>query len=92
MPKGAIQSRTDFPDNGQPGYGGPCPPTIDPPHHYEITIYAVDVDKLPNAKTIKASGADVGFDLRFHALASGKLTGLYGRGGPPEAPGGKPGR
>src|SRR6202521_3608641 len=32
-PKGAIQSRTDF---GVPGYGGPCPPQGDPPHHYHI--------------------------------------------------------
>src|SRR5438067_2094273 len=30
-PKGATQSRTDF---GVPGYGGPCPPQGDPPHHY----------------------------------------------------------
>src|ERR1700694_589006 len=28
MPKGAIQSRTDF---GTAGYGGPCPPTGDKP-------------------------------------------------------------
>lgn len=31
MPKGAIQSRTDF---GTDGYGGPCPPQGDKPHHY----------------------------------------------------------
>src|SRR5450756_1694987 len=43
MPRGAIQSRTDF---GTPGYGGPCPPPGDP-HHYRITVFAVDVAKLP---------------------------------------------
>jgi len=75
MPKGAIQSRTDF---GSDGYGGPCPPTGDKPHHYQITVFAVDVDKLPDAKNDGASAALVGFDLHFHTLAKATLTGLYG--------------
>lgn len=76
MPKGAIQSRTDF---GADGYGGPCPPAGDKPHHYQITVFAVDVDKLPDAKNDMASTALVGFDLHFHTLAKATLTGLYGR-------------
>ena len=76
MPKGAIQSRTDF---GADGYGGPCPPTGDKPHHYQITVFAVDVDKLPDAKDNNASAALVGFDLHFHTLAKATITGLYGR-------------
>jgi Raf kinase inhibitor-like YbhB/YbcL family protein len=76
MPKGAIQSRTDF---GADGYGGPCPPAGDKPHHYQITVFAVDVDKLPDAKNDAASAALVGFDLHFHTLAKATLTGLYGR-------------
>ncbi len=76
MPDGAIQSRTDF---GAPGYGGPCPPPSDKPHHYHITVFAVDVDKLPDAKDEAASAALVGFDLHFHTLAKATLTGLYGR-------------
>ena len=76
MPKGAIQSRTDF---GSDGYGGPCPPQGDKPHHYQITVFAVDVDKLPDAKDHNASAALVGFDLHFHTLAKTTLTGLYGR-------------
>jgi hypothetical protein len=75
MPKGAIQSRTDF---GTPGYGGPCPPAGDKPHHYQITVFAVDVDKLPIARDSKASAASVGFDLHFHTLAKATLTGLFG--------------
>jgi Raf kinase inhibitor-like YbhB/YbcL family protein len=75
MPKGAIQSRTDF---GSPGYGGPCPPAGDKPHHYQITVFAVDVDKLPFAKNQNASAAMVGFDLHFHTLAKATLTGLFG--------------
>jgi hypothetical protein len=76
MPKGAIQSRTDY---GVDGYGGPCPPPGDKPHHYQITVFAVDVDKLPDAKDHNGSAAVVGFDLHFHTLAKGTLTGLYGR-------------
>ena len=76
MPAGAIQSRTDF---GSGGYGGPCPPPGDKPHRYQITVFAVDVDKLPNAKDESASAALVGFDLHFHTLAKATLTGMYGR-------------
>ena len=76
MPKGAIQSRTDF---GTTGYGGPCPPPGDKPHHYQITVFALDVDKLPDAKNNAASAALVGFDLGSHTLAKATLTGLYGR-------------
>ena len=61
------------------GYGGPCPPAGDKPHHYQITVFAVDVDKLPDAKNDAASAALVGFDLHFHTLAKATLTGLYGR-------------
>jgi Raf kinase inhibitor-like YbhB/YbcL family protein len=76
MPQGAIQSRTDF---GSDGYGGPCPPKGDKPHHYHITVFAVDVDKLPDAQNDQASAALVGFDLHFHTLAKATLTGRYGR-------------
>jgi Raf kinase inhibitor-like YbhB/YbcL family protein len=74
MPAGAVQSRTDF---GVPGWGGPCPPAGDKPHHYHFTVFAVDVDHLDlNADT---SAAVVGFMLHFHTVAKGTLTGLYGR-------------
>jgi hypothetical protein len=42
-------------------------------------FFAVDVDKLPDAKNDSASAALVGFDLHFHTLAKATLTGLYGR-------------
>jgi Raf kinase inhibitor-like YbhB/YbcL family protein len=74
--EGTIQSRTDF---GSDGYGGPCPPAGDKPHHYQITVFAVDVIKLPDAANDSASAALVGFDLHFHTLAKATLTGLYGR-------------
>ncbi len=73
-PKGAIQSRTDF---GVPGYGGPCPPKGDKPHHYHFTLFALDVDKIDADEN--ASAAFVGFNLHFHTLAKATLTGLWGR-------------
>ena len=48
------------------------------PNHYQITVSAVDVDKLPDAKDESALAALVGFDLHFHTLVKATLTGLYG--------------
>jgi Raf kinase inhibitor-like YbhB/YbcL family protein len=76
MPAGTIQSRTDF---GTDGYGGPCPPKGHGTHHYHITVFAVDVDKLPDAQSDNASAALVGYDLHFHTLGKAALVGLYKR-------------
>ena len=48
-----------------------------PAHHYHITVYAVDVDKLD--VDANSSGAVIGFNLHFHTLGKGELVGLYGR-------------
>ena len=72
-PKGAVQSRTDF---GVPGYGGPCPPKGDAPHHYHFTIFAVDTPKLDGDEN--NSAAFVGFQLHFHTLAKAELIGVWG--------------
>ncbi len=74
MPKGAIQARTDF---GTSGYGGACPPAGSPHHHYQFTVWALDVDHLPLASD--ATGAMLGFNLHAHVLAKAKLTVVYGR-------------
>jgi Raf kinase inhibitor-like YbhB/YbcL family protein len=74
MPPGVVQGRTDF---GAPGYGGPCPPKGDKPHHYIFTLYALDVDHLD--ADANASAAFVGFNIHFHTLAKAKITGTYGR-------------
>ena len=46
-------------------------------HRYEFTVFAVDSDHID--ATPDTSAAVVGFNLHFHTLAKGKLTGLYGR-------------
>ena len=74
LPAGSVQSVTDF---GQPGYGGPCPPAGDKPHHYIFTVHALKVDSLP--LDAKASGAMVGFFLGQNAIAKASVTGVYGR-------------
>lgn len=74
LPAGAGEGRTDF---GFSHYGGPCPPQGDPPHHYEITVYAVKTARLPLDRT--SSGAHVGFVLHFNTLATARVVGLYGR-------------
>ena len=74
MPAGAVQGNTDF---GTAGYGGPCPPAGDKPHHYHFTVYALDTDKLDIPGS--ATAAYVGFNLRAHTLARAEFVALYGR-------------
>ena len=73
-PPGSIQSRTDF---GTPGYGGPCPPVGDKPHHYQFTVYALKVDKLPLDNN--ATAAMVGFYIHQNLIKKAVLTARYGR-------------
>lgn len=73
MPAGAVQSRTDF---GKTGYGGPCPPAGDKPHHYNIRVFALK-ETLP--LDAEASGAMVGFYIHSNVLAEAKLTATFGR-------------
>jgi Raf kinase inhibitor-like YbhB/YbcL family protein len=74
LPPGCRQGRTDF---GPPGYGGPCPPAGDPPHHYLFTVYALDIDKLDVGEA--ASAAMIGFAMHRHILAKAVLSVTYGR-------------
>lgn len=73
MPKGALQTRTDF---GAPGYGGPCPPEGDHPHRYFFTVHAVGSEIKATADT---SAAVVGFQLHFNTLAKSAVMGLFKR-------------
>jgi Raf kinase inhibitor-like YbhB/YbcL family protein len=73
IPAGAVQGRNDY---GTVGYGGPCPPP-GKPHHYNFTLYALKVAKLEVPQG--ASAALIGFNVRAHALAEARLTGMYGR-------------
>ncbi|HEX9221469.1 MAG TPA: YbhB/YbcL family Raf kinase inhibitor-like protein, partial [Gemmatimonadaceae bacterium] len=73
-PSGSAQGNTDF---GTKGYGGPCPPVGDKPHHYHITVFALKVDKLDVPGN--ATSAYIGFNLNANKLATARVTGLYAR-------------
>jgi Raf kinase inhibitor-like YbhB/YbcL family protein len=75
MPKGTIQTQTDF---GKPGYGGPCPPP-GKPHHYIFTVFAL---KAPLQVEPAASGAMVGYFLNQNKLASAKIVSTFTREAP----------
>jgi Raf kinase inhibitor-like YbhB/YbcL family protein len=73
-PSGSAQGMTDF---GTKGYGGPCPPVGDKPHHYHITVFALKVDKLDVPGN--ATSAMIGYNLNANRLGTARVTGLYGR-------------
>jgi Raf kinase inhibitor-like YbhB/YbcL family protein len=77
-PAGAVQGYTDF---GKSGYGGPCPPEGDAPHHYTFTVYALKVPDL--GLTPGAPGALVAFNAKGNALASASFQATYSRPGSP---------
>jgi Raf kinase inhibitor-like YbhB/YbcL family protein len=73
MPKGAMEGMNGF---RKMGYGGPCPPA-GKPHRYIFLLYALDESLGLGAG---ASREQVESAMRSHIVASGKLTGTYGRG------------
>ena len=73
-PAGMVQGNTDF---GAPGYGGPCPPVGDKPHHYIFTVYALKVAKLD--VPANATAAYVGFNIHGTQIGKATLTAIYGR-------------
>jgi Raf kinase inhibitor-like YbhB/YbcL family protein len=68
VPRGALQTRTDF---GAAGYGGAAPPP-GAPHRYIFTVHALSVDKL--GVDAESSGAMVGFLMSKHTLGKAALT------------------
>ncbi len=76
MPDGVIQSRNSY---GFDGFGGTCPPKGDKPHHYVLTVYAVDEDKLQFSKDDMTSPEVVGFETHFHSKATATINWTYGR-------------
>lgn len=71
VPKGGIESMTDF---GSPGYGGPCPPSGT--HRYFFKLYTLDstlnLSSTADKKAIEEA-------MEGHVLASSELIGRYRR-------------
>lgn len=64
-------------DFGKPGYGGPCPPKGNGPHHYHFKLFALDTESLGLEHQSLVS--DVEREAEKHALAWGELVGTYER-------------
>jgi Raf kinase inhibitor-like YbhB/YbcL family protein len=73
-PRGSAQGNTDF---GSKGYGGPCPPVGDAPHHYHFKVFALKVDRLDVPGN--ATAAMIGYNLNANKLATAEIVSLYGR-------------
>lgn len=74
IPKGAIQSKTDY---GIYGFGGPCPPVGHGLHQYIITVYALKIEKLGLDEN--SNPAIVGFNLWNNTLAKASIVAYYKR-------------
>jgi phosphatidylethanolamine-binding protein (PEBP) family uncharacterized protein len=70
---GLKQAKNDFDD---PGYGPPCPPAGDRPHHYHFRLTALDIPEL--AATPIMAG-DIPRILGGHVLGTAELVATYGR-------------
>ncbi|MGH7602877.1 MAG: YbhB/YbcL family Raf kinase inhibitor-like protein [Gemmatimonadaceae bacterium] len=73
-PRGSAQGTTDF---GTRGYGGPCPPPGDRPHHYHVKVFALKVDRIDVPGN--ATAAFIGFNLNANKLGTAEIIGRYGR-------------
>jgi Raf kinase inhibitor-like YbhB/YbcL family protein len=73
LDNGAIQGRNDL---GGDGYGAPCPPKHDAPHHYRFTLYALDAPLRLQAGATRQQLLDA---LQAHVLDQAQLIGLYAR-------------
>ena len=71
---GALETITDFQQNR---YGGACPPVGHGIHHYNFTVYALDVQKLD--VTAQTPPVEVEKLVKSHSLAQATITGLYER-------------
>ncbi|QKG23037.1 YbhB/YbcL family Raf kinase inhibitor-like protein [Actinomadura verrucosospora] len=59
-------------DAGTTGYVGPCPPAGDRPHHYEITVLALDVADA--GVPAGAGPAMASFAMGSHVIATARIT------------------
>ena len=72
--RAGTEATNDF---GKQGYGGPCPPKGNGPHHYHFKAFALDVASLGLNGSARVS--DVEREAGKHALGRGELIGTYER-------------
>lgn len=71
VPEDAQEGMTDF---GQPGYGGPCPPSGE--HRYFFKLYALDTELELDSSAGKKQLLDA---MEGHKLAESELVGAYAK-------------
>jgi phosphatidylethanolamine-binding protein (PEBP) family uncharacterized protein len=69
-----MQGRTDLSEDA---YHGPCPDKGQPPHRYQITVYALSIEKL--AVPLEPSGAIVTFAAHDYIVGKATITARFGR-------------
>ncbi|MFJ6048927.1 YbhB/YbcL family Raf kinase inhibitor-like protein [Streptomyces sp. NPDC092307] len=69
LPAGAVAGTAD---SGTTGYLGPCPPSGDITHHYEINVYALDVPTLDLPATTPPTVA--AFTMSGHVIGHARIT------------------
>lgn len=74
-PLGTLVGRTT---DGNAGYVGPYPPPNEGNHVYDITVYALNVEKLEIAALAQISEAGLKKLLKGKIVAKGKLKGNFG--------------
>jgi Raf kinase inhibitor-like YbhB/YbcL family protein len=74
MPEGSKELNNAY---GYIGYGGPQPPKGSGPHKYEITIYALNVDKLE--LDVNTSLATFKKAINGKVIATAKTIGVFER-------------
>jgi len=74
LPKGVIQSKTDF---GKNEFGGACPPKGSKAHAYITTIYALDIDRLGLDEN--TNPALVGYMINLHTIEKSSIVTYYKR-------------
>lgn len=74
MPAGSKELYNSY---GAMGYGGPQPPKGSGPHPYEVTIYALSVDKMELSTNASLSAFKKVLEGKI--LSSAKITGIYER-------------
>ena len=77
LPGGAMQGVNSF---GFAGYGGPCPPVGDAPHHYHLRVYALNTATIPQTALQSPEAAQHAIETA--AIGRAEVTGRYGRGTP----------
>ncbi len=72
--EGAFETINDFQQNN---YGGPCPPVGHGIHHYNFTLYALDVEHLDVEPETPPTVVEQ--EVKAHTLGQATLTGVYER-------------